>query len=147
MLNAHPAVAESAVVGIRVSGAGGEEEVKACVVVSGAAPDPVAPLDWCAETPADVAAILEAQQGLGLTSNALVVANPVPEDQQLDPAVHDRVLHESLARLREQGVAGKTVTPYLLEHFRAATGGESLRVNEAIIRANARLAAQIARAI
>ena len=49
VLNAHPAVAESAVVGIRVAGAGGEEEVKACVVAAGAAPDPVALLDWCAE--------------------------------------------------------------------------------------------------
>jgi len=48
VLNAHPAVAESAVVGVRVAGAGGEEEVKACIVPAGAAPDPVALLDWCA---------------------------------------------------------------------------------------------------
>jgi crotonobetaine/carnitine-CoA ligase len=47
-LNAHPAVAESAVVGVRVAGAGGEEEVKACIVPAGAPPDPVEVLDWCA---------------------------------------------------------------------------------------------------
>lgn len=47
VLNAHPSVAESAVVGVRVAGAGGEEEVKACVVPRGDAPDPVALLDWC----------------------------------------------------------------------------------------------------
>jgi crotonobetaine/carnitine-CoA ligase len=48
VLNTHPAVAESAVVGVRVAGAGGEEEVKACIVPAGPAPDPVALLDWCA---------------------------------------------------------------------------------------------------
>ena len=48
VLNAHPAVAESAVMGIRVAGAGGEDEVKACVVAApGATVDPVALLDWC----------------------------------------------------------------------------------------------------
>ena len=48
VLNAHPAVAESAVVGIKVAGAGGEDEVKACVVASpGAIVDPVELLDWC----------------------------------------------------------------------------------------------------
>jgi carnitine-CoA ligase len=47
VLNAHPAVAESAVVGVRVGGAGGEEEVKACIVPVGAAPDPRELLDWC----------------------------------------------------------------------------------------------------
>jgi crotonobetaine/carnitine-CoA ligase len=48
VLNAHPAVAESAVVGIKVAGAGGEDEVKAYVVpAAGARIDPVALLDWC----------------------------------------------------------------------------------------------------
>jgi carnitine-CoA ligase len=47
VLNAHPAVAESAVVGVRVAGAGGEEEVKACIVPAGAVPEPVELLDWC----------------------------------------------------------------------------------------------------
>lgn len=48
VLNAHPAVAESAVMGIRVAGAGGEDEVMVCVVAApGAAIDPGALLDWC----------------------------------------------------------------------------------------------------
>src|SRR5262245_3720407 len=48
VLNAHPAIAESAVVGVKVSGAGGEDEVKACVVLRpGAALDPAHLLDWC----------------------------------------------------------------------------------------------------
>ena len=47
VLNEHPDVLESAVVGIRVEGAGGEDEVKAVLAVGGASPDPVAFLDWC----------------------------------------------------------------------------------------------------
>ncbi|MDA3038890.1 MAG: AMP-binding protein [Actinomycetota bacterium] len=49
VLNAHPAVLESAAVGIRVEGAGGEEEIKAVLAVSGEPPDLVELLDWCVE--------------------------------------------------------------------------------------------------
>ena len=48
VLNAHPAIAESAVIGVRVEGAGGEEEVLAVLLPeAGARPDPVELLDWC----------------------------------------------------------------------------------------------------
>jgi pseudouridylate synthase len=44
---------------------------------------------------------------------------------------------------RRLGIHGKNVTPFLLDHFQRETEGESLRVNEQIIRNNARLAARI----
>jgi pseudouridylate synthase len=68
----------------------------------------------------------------------------VPPQAQLDPAVHDRVLADGVARMRADGVTGKDVTPYLLAHFHTATAGESLAVNTRIITENAALAAQIA---
>ena len=46
-LNQHPDVTESAVIGLKVEGAGGEDEIKAVVAVSGRHPDPVTFLDWC----------------------------------------------------------------------------------------------------
>ena len=46
-LNEHPAVTESAAVGLRVDGAGGEDEIKAVLAISGPAPDPADFLDWC----------------------------------------------------------------------------------------------------
>ena len=46
-------------------------------------------------------------------------------DEQLDPALHDRVLAEGLAGLERDGVTGKAVTPYLLAHFHEATGGRA----------------------
>jgi pseudouridine-5'-phosphate glycosidase len=61
--------------------------------------------------------------------------------------LHDRVLTQGLHAAREQRISGKAVTPFLLEHFHRATGGASLTANVAIIRRNARLAAEIAVAI
>jgi pseudouridine-5'-phosphate glycosidase len=75
-----------------------------------------------------------------------VVANPLPPDEQLDPALHDRVLHDGLATLERDRITGKAVTPHLLAHFHEATGGESLEVNIRLVLRNAALAAQIAAA-
>lgn len=101
------------------------------------------PLDWSVEEPAQVARLLDAQSALGVAA-AVIVANPLPPAEQLDPALHDRALSEGLALLTERGVAGKAVTPFLLEHLTAATGGASLRANIRLIERNAALAASIA---
>lgn len=103
-------------------------------------------LDWSLDSPAEVAAVLSARRSLGLPPHALIVANPLPAEEQLDPALHDQVLVEGLARLTADGIAGKDVTPFLLDHFHRETRGASLDANERLIRANAVLAAQIAAA-
>lgn len=46
-LNEYPGVIESAAVGLRVPGAGGEDEIKAVIAINGPSPDPEAFLDWC----------------------------------------------------------------------------------------------------
>jgi pseudouridine-5'-phosphate glycosidase len=102
------------------------------------------PLDWSVDSPEQVAAVLRAQQEHDLHRAALIVANPLPTDEQLDPALHDRVLLDGLSRLDSEGIAGKAVTPFLLAHFHAATEGRSLAVNVKLILRNAALAAQIA---
>lgn len=101
-------------------------------------------LDWRLDSVADVAAAWRAQRTLGVNPGALVVANPLPEDQQLDRELHDRVLAEGLAIVERDRVSGKEVTPVLLAHFHRATGGASLATNIRIILANAALAARIA---
>jgi pseudouridine-5'-phosphate glycosidase len=85
------------------------------------------PLDWRVDTPDDVAAVMRERCALGTDRSALVVANPLPADEQLDPELHDRVLGTGLAAVRSGRVTGKAVTPFLLEHFHRETGGESLR--------------------
>ena len=77
---------------------------------------------------------------------ALVVANPIAADEQLDPAEHERVLAEGLAARRAAGVTGKAVTPFLLDHLHRATDGRSLEVNIAVARGNAAVAGAIAAA-
>jgi len=76
----------------------------------------------------------------------MVVANPVAPAEQMDPAVHSRVLREAISAAESAGVRGKDITPYVLRYFHEHTGGESLRVNVALALQNARLAARIAAA-
>jgi pseudouridylate synthase len=100
-------------------------------------------LDWRVDGPDEVAAAMAAADALGVRS-ALLVANPIAVDQQLDPAEHERVLAEGLQLARTQGVTGKAVTPFLLDHLHRATDGRSLEVNVAVARANAAVAGAIA---
>ncbi|GAA2960700.1 pseudouridine-5'-phosphate glycosidase [Streptomyces enissocaesilis] len=104
------------------------------------------PVDWTVRTPGEVAAVMRAQDALGGPEAALLVANPVPEAEQLDPALHDRVLAQALEECRERGLAGQGVTPFLLDHLVRGTEGASLEANLAAVRGNVRLAAQIAAA-
>lgn len=101
-------------------------------------------VDWRVDSPEDVAAVIHSRRDLGTDRSALVVANPLPEDRQVDPALHDRVLREGLAAADAQRIHGKDVTPFLLARFHEATEGESLRANVEIVLANAALAARIA---
>jgi pseudouridine-5'-phosphate glycosidase len=101
------------------------------------------PLGWRVDTPAQAAAVLRARSELR-APGAVIVANPLPEDEQVDPELHDRVLREGLEAAAEQGIAGRDVTPFLLERFHSHTGGESLRANVRLVLRNAALAAEIA---
>jgi pseudouridine-5'-phosphate glycosidase len=103
-------------------------------------------LDWSLSTPDQLAAVLHAQQAQAVHHAAIVVANPLPPDEQLDPVLHERVLRDGLAGLERDHITGKAVTPYLLAHFHEATGGKSLEVNIRLVLRNAALAAQIAAA-
>lgn len=101
---------------------------------------------WRIDSPAEAAAVWRAHTALGSAAGA-VLAQPVPEADELDAALHDRLLAEGLALLTERGVTGKDVTPALLEHFHAGSEGASLRTNLALALANAGLAAQVAVAL
>jgi pseudouridylate synthase len=103
-------------------------------------------LDWSLESPEEVAAAMAARTAHGVTTGAILLANPLPPDEQLDPELHDRTLAEGLALLAEDRITGKAVTPFLLAHFHSATEGRSLAVNIRIILRNAALAARIAAA-
>jgi pseudouridylate synthase len=98
------------------------------------------PVPWRVDTPQEAAAVMRARVAPG----AVVVANPL--DEQLDPELHDRTLREGLEAAAAAGIAGRDVTPFLLERFHSRTGGESLRANIRLVLRNAALAARIAAA-
>lgn len=100
---------------------------------------------WTVQTAQEVAQIMRERDRLGL-SGGIVVANPLPDDEQIDRELHDNTLATGLAAAAEQGVRGKDVTPFLLAWFHEQTSGASLTANVALVLHNARLAALIATA-
>ena len=103
------------------------------------------PLDWSADTPAEVADLMAATWEMGLRSGILV-ANPVPEDKAWNREDHDRLIHMAFDAAERDGIRGKEVTPYLLDFIQRESSGESLRVNLDVVRNNIRVACDIATA-
>ncbi|MBU3734752.1 MAG: pseudouridine-5'-phosphate glycosidase [Candidatus Planktophila sp.] len=97
------------------------------------------------DSPEEIAAVIKARKEVGTLSKALVVANPVAKE--MDKSRHDEILKSGLEKAEKQGVTGKAVTPFLLEHFHTTSEGESLAINTEIIKANCLLGAQIAVAL
>jgi pseudouridylate synthase len=95
------------------------------------------------ESPDEIVKLMHLRQALRQTQ-ALVVANPIPEAKQMARDLHDRVLADALAALEAGQVRGKEVTPHLLAFFHQHTHGVSLAANIALVLNNAQLAAQIA---
>jgi pseudouridine-5'-phosphate glycosidase len=105
--------------------------------------DSGSPVDWSVSDEGEAAGAILAHRRLD-PGCGLVLANPVPEGEQLGPALHDEALRQGLVELRRRAVRGKDVTPFLLQRFRELTGGESLEVNKRLVLHNARLAARVA---
>ena len=97
------------------------------------------------DSPAEIAAIIKARKDVGTLNKALVVANPV--EKEMEKSRHDAILKSGLEKAERDGIAGKAVTPFLLEHFHTTSEGESLAINTEIIKANCLLGAQIAVAL
>ncbi len=102
-------------------------------------------LDWSAADATEVAAIMKRHDDTG-HGQGIVVANPIPREQQWDPSEHDRVLSEAFLAAEQAGVRGKAVTPFLLGYIVEASGGRSLEVNLDLARNNIRVAGDIATA-
>jgi pseudouridine-5'-phosphate glycosidase len=101
-------------------------------------------VDSRVSTPDEVAEVMQAADALALPGGILV-ANPLPESAQLDPALHDRLLAEALDAADASSIRGAAITPFLLEYIHEHTGRTSVDVNLEIVRGNCRLAAEIAR--
>ena len=95
------------------------------------------------DSAAEVAAVMAAKWELGLTGG-LVIANPIPAEAEIPAGKIAGHIEQALTEAAAEGIQGKAVTPFLLARLEALTGGTSLEANVALVRNNARLAAQIA---
>jgi pseudouridine-5'-phosphate glycosidase len=98
-----------------------------------------------AETPEEVAAIMRSKWDLGLRG-AIVVANPIPVTDEIPASEIQPVIAAALAEADRLGIRGKDVTPFLLAEIVKATKGRSLQANIALVKNNAKVAAEIAAA-
>ena len=98
------------------------------------------------DTPADIAAFARARADLAIPGGMLV-ANPIPPADEIPAATMRPVIEDAVRAAAAAGVTGKQVTPFLLDAILKATGGRSLAANIALVRNNARLAAEIAVAL
>jgi len=104
----------------------------------------MAPLRF--DTAQEIAAAHLMRARLGLMGGQLV-ANPIPLADEIPLPQIGPVIEQALAEASAQGIAAKSVTPFLLDRIFALTEGRSLTANIALVRNNARLGAEIALAI
>ena len=98
------------------------------------------------DTPAQIARAHLMRHQLGLPGGQLI-ANPVPATEQISQIEMAPFIQTALADADRQGIVGKAVTPFLLQRIFDLTEGRSLTANIALVRSNARLAAEIAHEI
>ncbi|HEU4559409.1 MAG TPA: pseudouridine-5'-phosphate glycosidase [Longimicrobium sp.] len=104
------------------------------------------PVDVRADTPDEVASLWHAHRGLG-APGAILLCVPPPPDTALPTTAVEGAIREALELADQQGIRGKEVTPFLLSAVAERTGGKSLEANVALLRNNARTAAQVAAAL
>jgi pseudouridine-5'-phosphate glycosidase len=101
------------------------------------------PLEYRLDSPEEAAALIKTKWDLGL-KGGVVIANPVPQADEIPQQEIEAVIENAIALAKQQNVTGKRVTPFLLNEIKRLTGGGSLRTNIALVKHNARVGAQIA---
>ena len=97
------------------------------------------------DTPTEIADMLQVKWALGLNGSVLI-ANPVPREQEIEADEMKIHIDAALQAASKKNIKGKEVTPFLLQWIAQHTDGESLEANIALIKHNAKIGAQIAKA-
>ncbi|MDF3001561.1 MAG: psuG [Bacillota bacterium] len=100
-------------------------------------------VDYRVDTPLELAKALKAKWDLGLKGGA-VIANPIPQEFEMDPAVINAAIDSAIREADEKGIKGKESTPFLLAKVKELTEGASLDSNIQLVYNNAKVGAQIA---
>lgn len=100
-------------------------------------------LEHRADSAEEIARQMACQDQLGLPEG-MVVVNPIPADAEIPRAEIEGLIERALREAEVQGIAGKAVTPFVLERVKQLSGGRSLAANVALVVNNAQVAADIA---
>jgi len=101
-------------------------------------------VDYRLDSPEEIAKMLKVKWELNL-KGGVVIANPIPEEYEMDYDTINRAIEDALKEAEEKGIKGKESTPFLLAKVKDITGGKSLESNIQLVFNNAKLAAQIAK--
>ncbi|MFL0246137.1 pseudouridine-5'-phosphate glycosidase [Candidatus Clostridium stratigraminis] len=100
-------------------------------------------VDYRVDTPEEVAAAIKTKWDLGL-NGGMIIANPIPEKNQMDYDTINNAIESALRDAKEKGIKGKETTPFLLAKVKEITGGDSLESNIQLVYNNARVGSKIA---
>lgn len=103
-------------------------------------------VDTTVDSSREVAGLYRAQRALGLES-ALLVTVPVPLDAEVAAEELQDVLDDAIKEAEGRSIGGRELTPFLLSRMAERSEGATLRANIALLENNARIAAQIAKAL
>lgn len=98
------------------------------------------------DTHEEIAELINIKWKLGL-NGAVLVANPVPVEQEINADIMEQYIQKALQAADEKKIGGKEVTPFLLKYIAEHTSGESLEANIALIKHNAAAGAKLAAAL
>lgn len=100
-------------------------------------------VDYRVDSEKELALALKAKWDLGL-NGGMIVANPIPEQYQMDYDTINKAIDEALKEADEKGIKGKATTPFLLAKVKDITGGASLDSNIQLVYNNVKVAARLA---
>lgn len=100
-------------------------------------------VDYRVDTPDKLALAIKAKWDLNL-NGGLVIANPIPEEYQMDYDTINNAIENALKEAEQKGIKGKETTPFLLSKVKEITGGASLDSNIQLVYNNAKVASQLA---
>jgi pseudouridine-5'-phosphate glycosidase len=98
------------------------------------------------DTVAEAAQLIRSHWTMGFESGILVCV-PCPEDAAIPMAEVETTLEEAEEEAEGTGISGKDLTPFLLTRLAELTGGRTLHANLALLKNNARVAAEIAKGL
>jgi len=82
---------------------------------------------------------------LARSNRGILIVNPIPETHEIGEEVFAGWLDRAASDAEESGATGRAVTPAILGSLHKISEGRTLEANLALVRSNAKLAAEVAR--